>query len=194
MADFDELVAGMSNEDGEKAIEECTEESGASYLQKHLLDIQSYLHDEIAQRKAISSFLGLLLAQSANYAFSLVLISSGAEFFSSTLIGLIIGLMPGIADMSHINQTPNQPLEKYLPVAVKTAIALFSTGIILTQVTLPHMASRQELNKIYADIEFIERGRPSSSVLDNLKNSPLTPIALILLVYTGLQMALSQEK
>jgi type III secretory pathway component EscS len=191
MKDFDELVNQMADADAE--IEESVPETGAAYLQKYLLDIQNYLNDEIATRKAVSSFLGLLLAQSANYTFSLLLISSGAEFFSSTLIGLIIGLMPGVADISQINQKSNKPVEKYLPVAVKALIALFTSGIIFTQITLPHMASRHEIDQIYSDIELIERGRPNNTMLDNLKNSPITPIAIILLLYTGFSMAQSKK-
>ncbi len=191
MKDFDELVNQMADADAE--IEESVPETGAAYLQKYLLDIQNYLNDEIATRKAVSSFLGLLLAQSANYTFSLLLISSGAEFFSSTLIGLIIGLMPGVADISQINQKSNKPVEKYLPVAVKALIALFTSGIIFTQITLPHMSSRHEIDQIYSDIELIERGRPNNSMLDNLKNSPITPIAIILLLYTGFSMAQSKK-
>jgi hypothetical protein len=191
MKDFDELVNQMADADAE--IEESVPETGAAYLQKYLLDIQNYLNDEIATRKAVSSFLGLLLAQSANYTFSLLLISSGAEFFSSTLIGLIIGLMPGVADISQINQKSNKPVEKYLPVAVKALIALFTSGIIFTQITLPHMSSRHEIDQIYSDIELIERGRPNNTMLDNLKNSPITPIAIILLLYTGFSMAQSKK-
>ncbi len=192
MPNFDELIEEM-NEFGDEEIEASLDQNSASYLQSYLLDIQNYLNDEIATRKAVSSFLGLLLAQSANYAFSLILISSGAEFFSSTIIGLIIGLMPGVADLSHINQKSNKPIEKYLPVAVKSLIALFTTGIIFTQVTLPHMTSRRVVDNIYSDIELSERGRPNNSVLDNLKNSPLTPIAIALLLYAGFSMAQSKK-
>lgn len=191
MPDFDELINEMP--DSEEDASEEFPESGASYLQKHLLDIQSYLNDEISQRKAISSFLGLLLAQSANYAFSLILISSGAEFFSASFIGLIIGLMPGVADLSQLYQKSNKPIERYLSVVVKAAIALFTSGIIFTQVTLPHMASRGEVDRIYSDIELIERGRPNNSIVDNLKNSPLIPITLVLLFFTGLKMAMPKD-
>lgn len=188
MTDFDELI-GQMDEDSDETVDETSPESGASYLQKHLLDVQNYLNEEIATRKSIGSFLSLLLAQSANYAFSLVLISSGAEFFSSTIIGLIIGLIPGIADVSKINQKSNKPIDRYLPVAIKALIALFTTGIIFTQITLPHMASRRELGKVYSDIELIERGRPSNTAFDNLRNSPVTPIAIALLLYAVFIMA-----
>lgn len=190
MKDFDELI---NQPDTEEEIED-TPESGESYLSKHLLDVQSYLNEEIGTRKSASSFLGLLLAQSANYAFSLILISSGAEFFSATIIGLIIGLMPGVADISRINQKSNKPLERYLPLVVKSAIALFTSGIIFTQVTLPHLASRGELDKIYSDIELIERGRPQSNALNNLKNSPITPIALVLILVSVFSLTLSKKE
>jgi type III secretory pathway component EscS len=190
MKDFDELI---NQPDDTEEIED-TPESGASYLSKHLIDIQNYLNDEIVTRKAASSFLGLILAQSANYTFSLILISSGAEFFSATIIGLIIGLMPGVADISRINQKSNRPLEKYLPVVVKGTIALFTSGIIFTQITLPQMASRGELDRIYSDIELIERGRPHNSLFNNLKNSPVTPIALTLLLISALGMTLSRKE
>ena len=192
MKDFDELISEADDSDEE--VEESSPETGASYLQKHLLDIQSYLNDEIATRKSATSFLGLMLAQSANYAFSLILISSGAEFFSSTIIGLIIGLMPGVADISRVNQKPNRPIEKYLPVVIKSAVALFTSGIIFTQVTLPHMASRGELDRIYSDIELVERGRPSNTLFNNLKNSPITPIALVLILVSVLSMTLPRKE
>jgi|GEM_PF-6304516 len=191
MKDFDELVNQMNIPDEEVGEEPM--ETGESYLHNHLLDIQRYLDNEIATRKSATSFLGLLLAQSANYAFSLILISSGAEFFSSTLVGLIISLMPGVADVSRINQKPNRPIERYLPVAVKVAVAMFTSGIIFTQVTLPYMASRAELNQIYSDIELIERGR-QTSVFNNLKNSPITPVAVVCLLAGLVAMSLPKRE
>ncbi len=187
---FDDLINSEANQ-GEEV--EDTPESGASYLQKHLTDIQNYLNDEIVTRRSISSFLGLLLAQSANYTFSLILISSGAEFFSSTIIGLIIGLVPGIANISRINQKSDKPLERYAPIAVKTLIALFTSGIIFTQITLPHLASRTELEKVYTDIQLIEKGQTSQSLMENLKTSPITPIAAIVLLCVGLKMAIPRK-
>lgn len=189
---FDDLINKEANE-GDEGISEDNPESGATYLQRHLLDIQNYLNDEIKTRKSISSFLGLLLAQSANYTFSLILISSGAEFFSSTIIGLIIGLMPPIADLSHINQKSAKPVERFLPVAVKAAIALFTSGIIFTQVTLPHLGSRAEVERVYEDIQTIERGSPDQSFVDNLTASPITPIAAVVLLFVGMKMALPKD-
>lgn len=192
MKDFDELI-NESQEETEE-VEDTSPESGESYLQRHLLDVQNYLNDEIVTRKGASSFLGLLLAQSANYAFSLILISSGAEFFSATVIGLLIGSMPGVAALSKVNQKPDKPLERYLPVVVKGAIAFFTSAIIFSQVTLPHINSRREVDKIYSDIELIERGTPKNLIFENLKTSPLTPIALGLLVLAVLTMSMSGKE
>lgn len=190
MVDFDDLIRDEDNDFEESEVKA---DLGGSYLQNHLSEIQSYLNDEIVTRKATTAFLGILLAQSANYTFSLILISSGAEFFSSTIIGLIIGLAPGIADISQINQKSENTLERYVPVLIKSLIALFTSGIIFTQITLPHMASRQVLSRIYNDIETIERGKPKGSLLGNLINSPVTPIAVALLLYSGFSTLQSKD-
>ncbi|HAA29393.1 MAG TPA: hypothetical protein DCE56_18945 [Cyanobacteria bacterium UBA8553] len=159
-------------------INEDEQHTPESYLQKHLLEIQDKLDDEIVSREKFERIIKLIFCQCANYTLSMFLINLGMAIWISTLIGLFIGLTPGVEALLLAAKTKDDSLGKYLPVAVKIGVGLFTSTVVVTSVTVPQLASQNTVKKVYQEIETVEYGNPQNSGLSNLHNSPTMPLII----------------
>lgn len=161
--EFDKVVQSIVNQTN--GVRDDETPNTEKYLEKHLLEIQSELDNEIVDRHNFEQFLKLLLCQSANFTLTFFLISIGMELITSTLVGLFISLIPGVSVFSVLSRKSEL---NYLPVAVNLGVGLFTSAVIFTSVTVPHIASQNTVKQIYEEIEVIQYGKPQNNVLTNL--------------------------
>lgn len=153
-----------------------------NYMQKHLLEVQNELDNEIINREKFEQFIGLVCYQCTNYTLSMFLISLGMEIWISTLIGLFIALIPGIWALLVVAKIKNDSLFKYLSATVNVGVGLLTSTVIITSVTIPHIASKNTIKKIYQEIKTVEHGQSHNKATINLQNSPVTPLLISLLL------------
>jgi hypothetical protein len=153
-----------------------------NYMKKHLLEIQNELDNEIVNREKFEQFLGLVCYQCTNYTLSMFLISLGMEIWISTLIGLFIALIPAIGSLLVVAKLKNYGLFKYLSATVNVGAGLLSSAVIITSITIPHIASKNTIKEIYREIKTVEHGQSHNKALINLQKSPITPLLIVLLL------------
>ena len=178
--DYDKLVRSIVNQI--KINNDNEQHNSDSYLQKHLLEIQKKLDDEIIYREKFERILKLIFCQCANYTLSMFLINLGMQIWISSLIGLFIGLIPGVEALLFVAKTKDDNLCKYLPVALKVGVGLFTSTVVFTSFTVPQLASQSTVKKIYREIETVEYSNPQNNRLANLQNSPVTSLLIALLI------------
>ena len=176
--DYEKIVQSIVNQT--QQINDDEQHNPESYLQKHLLEIQNKLDDEIVVREKFERIIKLIFCQCTNYTLSMFLINLGMAIWISTLIGLFIGLTPGIEALLLAAKTKDDSLGKYLPVAVKIGVGLFTSTVVVTSVTIPQLASQNTVKKVYQEIETVEYSNPQNSGVSNLQNSPTMPLLIAL--------------
>jgi uncharacterized membrane protein len=181
--DYEKIVKSIVNQI--KKDNENEQQNSESYLQKHLLEIQNKLDNEIVYREKFERIIKLLFCQCTNYTLSMFLINLGMEIWISTFIGLFIGLIPGIEALLLVAKTKDDSLCKYLPVAIKVGVGLFTSTVVFTSFTVPQLVSQRTVKKVYQEIEAVEYSNPQNTRLSNLQNSPVTSLLIALLIVVG---------
>ena len=108
------------------------------------------------------------------------LINLGMAIWISTFVGLFIGLTKGVEALLLAAKNKDDNLGRYLPVAVKIGVGLFTSTVVVTSVTFPQLASQNTVKKIYQEIETVEYSNPQNSGVANLQNSPTMPLLIAL--------------